>query len=150
MTDHRWIKSYPDGVRWDADLRLLPVQQIHHPKMRAGALRSLQFCGSGGARLPGEVAQRFAELTGCKLNEGWGMTETSPTGTFTPVRAARVPERAHRQARDGARARAARRAAEDGGRQALEEGTGRRGSAASRTRRRLTRAASPIIEETNR
>jgi long-chain acyl-CoA synthetase len=57
----------------------------NHPKVQEGALRSLQFCGSGGAPLPVEVAQRFHELTGCKLNEGWGMTETSPTGTFTPV-----------------------------------------------------------------
>ena len=24
-------------------------------------------------------------ITGCPLSEGWGMTETSPTGTFTPV-----------------------------------------------------------------
>ncbi|MDP3820237.1 MAG: long-chain fatty acid--CoA ligase [Burkholderiales bacterium] len=58
---------------------------INHPKVKEGALRSLQFCGSGGAPLPVEVGQRFVELTGCKLNEGWGMTETSPTGTFTPV-----------------------------------------------------------------
>ncbi|MEQ1683744.1 MAG: long-chain fatty acid--CoA ligase [Burkholderiaceae bacterium] len=58
---------------------------INHPKVKEGALRSLQFCGSGGAPLPMEVGQRFVELTGCKLNEGWGMTETSPTGTFTPV-----------------------------------------------------------------
>ncbi|HEY9239340.1 MAG TPA: AMP-binding protein, partial [Burkholderiaceae bacterium] len=56
-----------------------------HPRVIAGELRSLQFCGSGGAPLPVEVANRFVELTGCKLNEGWGMTETSPTGTFTPV-----------------------------------------------------------------
>lgn len=56
-----------------------------HPRVIAGELTSLQFCGSGGAPLPVEVANRFAELTGCKLNEGWGMTETSPTGTFTPV-----------------------------------------------------------------
>lgn len=58
---------------------------VNHPKVQAGGLRSLQFCGSGGAPLPVEVAQRFFELTGCQLNEGWGMTETSPTGTFTPV-----------------------------------------------------------------
>ena len=56
-----------------------------HPRVQAGELKSLQFCGSGGAPLPVEVANRFVELTGCKLNEGWGMTETSPTGTFTPV-----------------------------------------------------------------
>ncbi|HEY4065291.1 MAG TPA: AMP-binding protein, partial [Burkholderiaceae bacterium] len=58
---------------------------VNHPKVKEGALRSLQFCGSGGAPLPVEVGARFFELTGTKLNEGWGMTETSPTGTFTPV-----------------------------------------------------------------
>ena len=47
-------------------------------------LRALRFCGSGGAPLPVEVHQRFKQLTGCSLAEGWGMTETSPSGTFTP------------------------------------------------------------------
>lgn len=62
---------------------------INHPKARETDLRSLKFCGSGGAPLPVEVEQRFFELTGCHLNEGWGMTETSPTGTFTPARGMR-------------------------------------------------------------
>ncbi len=56
-----------------------------HPKVKEGGLRSLKFCGSGGAPLPVEVGQRFFELTGAQLCEGWGMTETSPTGTFTPA-----------------------------------------------------------------
>jgi len=30
-------------------------------------------------------------LTGCPINEGWGMTETSPTGTFTPGHGMRKP-----------------------------------------------------------
>ncbi|MEO7855048.1 MAG: AMP-binding protein [Rubrivivax sp.] len=58
---------------------------INHPGVDKLDLRSLKYCGSGGAPLPLEVAQRFAKLTGCNLSEGWGMTETSPTGTFTPV-----------------------------------------------------------------
>jgi long-chain acyl-CoA synthetase len=58
---------------------------INHPGVDQLDLRSLKYCGSGGAPLPLEVAQRFAKLTGCNLSEGWGMTETSPTGTFTPV-----------------------------------------------------------------
>ena len=62
---------------------------INHRRASDVDLRSLKFCGSGGAPLPGEVAQRFDDLTGCKINEGWGMTETSPTGTFTPVRGIR-------------------------------------------------------------
>ena len=58
---------------------------INHPGIEKLDLGSLKYCGSGGAPLPLEVAQRFAQLTGCPLSEGWGMTETSPTGTFTPV-----------------------------------------------------------------
>lgn len=62
-----------------------------HPQASQMDLRSLKHCGSGGAPLPAEVAQRFFALTGCTLNEGWGMTETSPTGTFTPVHGLRKP-----------------------------------------------------------
>jgi long-chain acyl-CoA synthetase len=58
---------------------------IHHPDIEKYDLSSLRFCGSGGAPLPVEVNQRFKRLTGCSLLEGWGMTETSPTGTFTPA-----------------------------------------------------------------
>jgi long-chain acyl-CoA synthetase len=59
----------------------------NHPDVEKFDLRALKFCGSGGAPLPAEVHQRFMKLTGCSLAEGWGMTETSPTGTFSPVTA---------------------------------------------------------------
>ena len=58
---------------------------ISHPDAARLDLSSLRHCSSGGAPLPVEVQQRFQQLTGCPLNEGWGMTETSPTGTFTPI-----------------------------------------------------------------
>jgi long-chain acyl-CoA synthetase len=58
---------------------------LSHPDVAKYDLSSLKYCGSGGAPLPLEVAQRFKQATGCPLSEGWGMTETSPTGTFTPV-----------------------------------------------------------------
>jgi long-chain acyl-CoA synthetase len=58
---------------------------ISHPEASKFDLSSLKFCGSGGAPLPAEVLQKFQSQTGCKLVEGWGMTETSPSGTFTPV-----------------------------------------------------------------
>ena len=54
------------------------------PGVETYDLRALKFCGSGGAPLPVEVHQRFMQLTGCSLAEGWGMTETSPSGTFSP------------------------------------------------------------------
>ncbi|NRF65931.1 long-chain fatty acid--CoA ligase [Aquincola sp. S2] len=64
---------------------------MDHPEVTKHDLRSLKFCASGGAPLPVEVGQRYAELTGCHLSEGWGMTETSPTGTFTPPTTAIKP-----------------------------------------------------------
>jgi long-chain acyl-CoA synthetase len=47
-------------------------------------LSSLKFCGSGGAPLPVEVLKRLEATLGCRVAEGWGMSETSPAGTFTP------------------------------------------------------------------
>jgi long-chain acyl-CoA synthetase len=58
---------------------------IDHPETPRYSLRSLKHCGSGGAPLPLAIAQQFAAITGCSLSEGWGMTETSPAGTFTPA-----------------------------------------------------------------
>ena len=56
-----------------------------HPDTPNYDLRSLKFCGSGGAPLPVEVSQRYTAITGAEISEGWGMTETSPTGTFSPM-----------------------------------------------------------------
>ncbi|HEY8384106.1 MAG TPA: dicarboxylate--CoA ligase PimA [Microvirga sp.] len=54
------------------------------PGIETRDLSSLTYCGSGGAPLPVEVAQRFERLTGHRLGGGWGMTETSPAGTNLP------------------------------------------------------------------
>ena len=52
---------------------------------------SLHLCGSGGAPLPTAVKELWDRVVGCRLGEGWGMTETSPIGTFTPRDAATKP-----------------------------------------------------------
>jgi long-chain acyl-CoA synthetase len=59
---------------------------LNHPDTATHDLRTLRYCCSGGAPLPVEVGQRFTETTGCPILEGWGMTETSPSGTTTPIR----------------------------------------------------------------
>jgi long-chain acyl-CoA synthetase len=58
---------------------------INHPKLKSFDLSSLKFCLSGGAPLPVEVKHRFEELTGCKLVEGYGLSETSPVATCNPL-----------------------------------------------------------------
>ncbi|TCT44931.1 long-chain-fatty-acid--CoA ligase [Martelella mediterranea] len=47
-------------------------------------LESLKICISGGAPLPLEVRADFEELTGCKLSEGYGLTECSPVVSVNP------------------------------------------------------------------
>jgi long-chain acyl-CoA synthetase len=44
-------------------------------------LGSIRFGVSGGAPLPGDVRLQFTELTGCRLVEGYGLTETGPVVT---------------------------------------------------------------------
>jgi long-chain acyl-CoA synthetase len=54
------------------------------PDLAKYDLSSLRLCISGGAPLPGEVRHRFEELSGCKLVEGYGLSETSPVLTANP------------------------------------------------------------------
>lgn len=48
-------------------------------------LTSIRLCISGGAPLPGEIRTRFETLTGCRLAEGYGLTEASPVITVNPL-----------------------------------------------------------------
>lgn len=48
-------------------------------------LSSIAMCISGGAPLPLEVKTRFETLTGCKLVEGYGLTEASPVVACNPL-----------------------------------------------------------------
>ena len=55
------------------------------PKVKGLDLRSIKFCISGGAPLPVEVKRAFEDLTGCKLVEGYGLTEASPVAACNPL-----------------------------------------------------------------
>lgn len=59
------------------------INQTPHPDKYD--LSSLKFCISGGAGLPLEVKQRFEELSGCTLVEGYGLTESSPVAAVNPL-----------------------------------------------------------------
>ena len=56
-----------------------------YPRVSAGDLSSIRLCISGGAGLPGEVQKRFEELTGGRLVEGYGLSETSPVTHVNPT-----------------------------------------------------------------
>ncbi len=58
------------------------------PDIKSHDLSSLRFCISGGAPLPLEVKRDFERVSGCKLVEGYGLSETSPITHINPVGAA--------------------------------------------------------------
>ncbi len=51
---------------------------LNHPDLGKYNLSSIKACLSGSAPLPVEVQEKFEEITGGKLVEGYGLTETSP------------------------------------------------------------------------
>ena len=67
------------------------IALANDPGIERRDLSSLRHCGSGGAPLPVDVAQRFERLTGLRLGGGWGMTETAPAGTALPEKGPAKP-----------------------------------------------------------
>jgi long-chain acyl-CoA synthetase len=51
---------------------------LNHPNREGFDLGSLRICISGGQSLPVEVLRGFEEAFGCKILEGYGLSETSP------------------------------------------------------------------------
>ena len=55
------------------------------PGIEKHDVSSIKCCFSGSAPLADEVLKRFEELTGSKIVEGFGMSETSPVATCNPL-----------------------------------------------------------------
>jgi acyl-CoA synthetase (AMP-forming)/AMP-acid ligase II len=57
---------------------------LHHPERERHDVSSINLCVSGGAPMPVEVLRGFDEAFGATVLEGYGLTETTGMGTFTP------------------------------------------------------------------
>jgi len=55
------------------------------PGVERHDLSSVKCCFSGSAPLPVDVLQRFEQLTGSRIVEGFGLTETSPVTHVNPM-----------------------------------------------------------------
>lgn len=58
---------------------------VNHPRVQEYNLRSVKACLSGGMALPVEIQRQFETITGGKLVEGYGLTETSPVVCANPI-----------------------------------------------------------------
>ena len=63
----------------------LYVSLINHPDISKYDISSIKACISGAAPLPVEVQQKFQELTGGRLVEGYGLSEASPVTHANPI-----------------------------------------------------------------
>jgi long-chain acyl-CoA synthetase len=61
------------------------IAVIHHPELERYSLSSIHTCISGSAALPLEVQQKFEQLTGGKIVEGFGLSEASPVTHCNPI-----------------------------------------------------------------
>lgn len=58
---------------------------LHAPDIKSYDLSSLRFCILGGAPLPIELKHKFEAASGCKVVEGYGLSEASPVLTCNVI-----------------------------------------------------------------
>jgi long-chain acyl-CoA synthetase len=56
-----------------------------YPGISDSDVESIRLCISGGAALPAAIQEKFESLTGGKLVEGYGLSETSPVALVNPT-----------------------------------------------------------------
>jgi long-chain acyl-CoA synthetase len=67
-----------------AGLNTLFVGLCNDERFRSITFENLKLTMSGGMALTEAAAERWADVTGCHVYEGYGLTETSPTATTNP------------------------------------------------------------------
>jgi long-chain acyl-CoA synthetase len=64
---------------------------LHHPEREKYDVSTLKLCGSGGSAMPVELLRGFDEAFGCKILEGYGLSESSPVASFNHADRERKP-----------------------------------------------------------
>lgn len=57
----------------------------HYEDFKSADFSGLKVCVGGGMAVQKSVADKWKEITGCFLSEGYGLTETSPVLTINPL-----------------------------------------------------------------
>jgi long-chain acyl-CoA synthetase len=57
---------------------------LHHPDFKKVDFSKLKISNGGGMAVQRSVAEKWQQVTGCSIAEGYGLSETSPTLTCNP------------------------------------------------------------------
>ena len=77
------IEKYKCSV-WLA-ITTMNIAVINHPNLKKYDISSLRALISGGAPVPPAIVEKYRELTGCNLVEGFGMSETISATILNPL-----------------------------------------------------------------
>ena len=85
QTEHILNVIQNEGITLYPGVPSMYIGIINNPKVHEYDLQSIKACLSGGSALPVDVALKFEEISGGKLVEGYGLTETSPVASANPI-----------------------------------------------------------------
>jgi long-chain acyl-CoA synthetase len=74
-----------DRVTFFAGVPTMYIALLTDATVTDAQLESVKYCVSGGAALPVEVKQQFTARFGLVVQEGYGLTETSPLACLQPI-----------------------------------------------------------------
>lgn len=61
------------------------ISMVNYPDTKEYGIDCFRVCSCGSAPLPVEILKNFEKISGTKILEGFGMSETSPTTHRTPI-----------------------------------------------------------------
>ncbi len=77
------FKKYP--ISMFTGVNTLFNALLNHPDFEKVDFSSLKVTVGGGMAVQRAVAEKWLQVTGCHLNEGFGMTESSPLASVNPI-----------------------------------------------------------------
>ncbi len=90
VANPRDFAGFIKDLRRHPPMFFMGVNTLFNALMNTPGFEQLDFsrlvCSlAGGMALQSSVAERWKQLTGCTLSQGWGLTEASPVGCVTPL-----------------------------------------------------------------